>query len=136
MMQNKNIIIFFFFLITSVLIIGLSYSPQPADREGVVKGKVVYLTLETPQTETNGMYSIYRAKANSDVQEIDPIRIKFDKISTVTEPAYEDKGAAEGKNYFYSVASIDAKGMENAGSNYINIWVGDTYDNEENEIVD
>ena len=125
-MMLKILRTYFLFLITFYFT-GLTYSQSgpPSNLEATVKDNVVKLSWEAPENSEKVTYNIYRAKTMNSGKEVDPTKLEFSKISTTTEPAYKDKDAASGKGYIYYVVALDSKGEESAGSNYINVRVGE-----------
>jgi fibronectin type 3 domain-containing protein len=123
MMLNKltNLVMLIFILSMSAY----SQTTPPQDLKASVEGSVVKLNWTS--AEKSATYNIYRASANSSTKVIDPLKLEFKKISTVTEPAYEDKtDAASGMVYVYYVATVNSNGVESAGSNYVNAKIGET----------
>ena len=97
----------------------------PQNLKATVEGSTVKLNWTA--TETGATYNIYRATANTSAKVIDPAKLEFKKLNTVTEPAYEDKtDATSGMVYVYYVATLNANGVESAGSNYVNAKIGET----------
>ncbi len=128
-MMQKILRTFFLFFI-AFYFTGLTYSQSgpPSNLEATFKDNVVKLSWEAPEKGEKVTYNIYRAETMSSGNAIDPTKLEFSKISTTTETAYKDKEAASEKGYIYYVVALDSKGVESAGSNYINVRVGDKSD--------
>jgi len=128
LIKIRSIMSGIYLLLLIILLTELAYSQSepPSNLEATVKNKVVMLSWKAPEGTQKVTYNIYRAETMNSGKSIDPTKLEFKKVSTVTEPAYEDKDAASGRVYIYYVVTMDSKGMESAGSNYINVRIGDT----------
>ena len=118
--------IYLLLFIVLITVLAYSQSEPPENLEALVKGNTVTLTWKAPEGIQNITYNVYRAGTMNSGKSIDPTKLEFKKISTVIQPTYEDKDASSGITYIYYVVSLDTKGTESAGSNYINVRIGDT----------
>jgi len=116
-----------------------STSNSPSNLLATANGNTVNLTWQAPEGETAITYNIYRAMVPSMSEDnnmdsrsgsgsqMDPTKLDFKKISTATETSYKDKiedVPESGQKYVYYVVTIDNKGMESAGTNYVTVNVG------------
>jgi len=116
-----------------------STSNSPSNLLATANGNTISLTWQAPEGETALTYNIYRAMVppmsednNMDSRsgsgsQMDPTKLDFKKISTATETSYKDKiedVPESGQKYVYYVVTIDNKGMESAGTNYVTVNVG------------
>lgn len=113
-----------------LLFTGMTYSQSqsspPSNLKARVEGNSVKLTWEAPAGASGISYNIYRAPAPTMSSAVDPTKLKFSKVNTTTETGFEDKveSADAGSVHIYYVVAVGNDGKESAGSNYVNVKIG------------
>jgi fibronectin type 3 domain-containing protein len=103
-----------------------SQSSPPSNLKARVEGNSVKLMWEAPEGASDVSYNIYKAPAPSISSAVDPTKLKFAKINTTKEISFEDKiqSTEAGGVQIYYVVAVGSDGKESAGSNYVNVKVG------------
>lgn len=117
-------------LVVLLLIAGVTYSQSqsspPSNLKARVEGNAVKLMWEAPAGASEVSYNIYKAPAPTMSSAVDPTKLKFSKINTTKETSFEDKieSTEGGGVQIYYVVALGSDGKESAGSNYVNVKVG------------
>ena len=130
MIRNFNLRSIFSFMLVLVLLTAVihaqSHTSPPSNLKSRVEGSNVKLTWEAPPDAGNVSYNIYRAETSGMSSAMDPTKLQFAAISNSTETSFEDKISSTDPNveYIYYVVSVGSDGTESAGSNYVNVKIG------------
>lgn len=125
--MTRQLFLRFSIVLVTILYTGLAYSQSdpPSNLKAATSGNALKLSWEASGTGQEVSYNIYRAEAQSSSDVADPMKLNFTKVSTVKETTFEDKSAAPGQAYVYYVVSVNQDGVESAGSNYVNVSIGE-----------
>ena len=126
-MKQRLFIKFSIILFFTVFFIGLTYaqSDPPSNLQAATSGNALKLSWDASGAGQDVAYIIYRAEAQSSSDVADPMNLNFTLVSTVKENTFEDRSAAPGQAYVYYVVSVNQDGVESAGSNYVNVSIGE-----------
>jgi len=117
-----------------LLFAGTAYSQlsPPSNLAAKVEGNSVMLTWKAP-AEAVVSYNIYRASAPSSAT--DTTKPKFSKVSATTETSFKDKieSVEAGGIFIYYVVAVGSDGTESAGSNNVNVQIGQSETNKEQD---
>lgn len=117
-----------------LLFAGTAYSQlsPPSNLAAKVEGDSVMLTWKAP-AEALVSYNIYRASAPSSAD--DTTKLKFSKVSATTETSFKDKieSVEAGGIFIYYVVAVGSDGTESAGSNNVNVQIGKSETNKEQD---
>ncbi|MFO7525525.1 MAG: fibronectin type III domain-containing protein [Ignavibacteriaceae bacterium] len=125
--MTRQLYFMFSILLVLVFFTGLTHaqSDPPSNLQASNSNKALKLTWEVPGNGQEVVYNIYRAEVQSTSDAADPMKLNFTKVSTVKETTFEDRSAAPGQAYVYYVVSVNQDGVESAGSNYVNVKIGE-----------
>lgn len=125
--MKRQFFLAFTILTITVLLSGLTYSQSdpPSNLMATVAGKSLTLTWEASGNNQKTTYNIYRATVENANEAADPMKLNFSKVGTVTTTTFDDKTAGPGQVYVYYVVSVNKDGVESAGSNYVNVTIGE-----------
>lgn len=121
-----------------LLFAGTAYSQlsPPSNLAAKVEGNSVMLTWKAP-TEALVSYNIYRASAPSSAVDTTKLKLKlkFSKVSATTETSFKDKieSVEAGGIFTYYVVAVGSDGKESAGSNNVNVKIGQSETNKEQD---
>lgn len=118
-----------------LLFAGTAYSQlsPPSNLAAKVEGDSVMLTWKAPAEAADVSYNIYRASAPSSA--VDTTKLEFSRVSATTETSFEDKieSTKAGGIFIYYVVAVDSDSTESAGSNYVNVQIGQSETNKEQD---
>lgn len=125
--MTRQLFLRFLIVLVTVFFTGLTYAQAdpPSNLQAATSGNVLKLSWEASEAGQDVAYIIYRAEAQSSSDVADPMKLNFTIVSTVKENTFEDRSAVPGQAYVYYVVSVNQDGVESAGSNYVNVTIGD-----------